>query len=97
MGVSGHQRLPGRIPRFGQRPEDPLRCGLAALFGVVIGAGYFLGYYRRAFLGPVKNSVIADSVDIDGRELLIISLLALLVLILGFLSIGCSRPDTGFQ
>ena len=36
-------------------------AGLAALFGAELGAGYFLGLYRRAVLGPVAAPAVAGA------------------------------------
>lgn len=58
-------------------------AGIAALAGVVIGAGYLLGIYRRAFLGPVTSTVVAAAVDLRPRERLVALVLVLLVLVPG--------------
>lgn len=58
-------------------------AGLAALAGVVIGAGYVLGAYRRAFFGPVTSTVVAAAVDLRPRERLVALVLVLLVLVPG--------------
>jgi NADH-quinone oxidoreductase subunit M len=60
-----------------------LGAGLAALFGAVLTAAYFLGLYRRAFLGPVSSAVIASAVDLRPRELALAGVLAALVLLVG--------------
>ena len=57
--------------------------GLAALFGVVLAAAYTLMFYRRALLGPVRNAVVADSLDLRRRELSIVLVLALCILVVG--------------
>lgn len=56
--------------------------GLAvvALFGVILGAAYFLGFFQRAFLGPVTDSTLASALDLRPRELLIAGIMGLLVL-----------------
>ena len=59
-------------------------AGLAALFTIVLGAGYFHGIYRQAFLGPVRYAVISDALDLCSRELVMISVLVCLILLLGF-------------
>lgn len=59
-------------------------AGLAALSGVVIGAAYFLGFYRKAFLGPQHNPVVTQAVDLKPRELAIFLIFALLILGAGF-------------
>jgi NADH-quinone oxidoreductase subunit M len=58
-------------------------AGLAALFGMVLGAGYFLGLYRKAFLGPVTSPVVAQAMDLRPRELAVMLLFATLVLGIG--------------
>lgn len=58
-------------------------AGLAALFAMVIAAGYFLTLYRKSFFGPVTSDVIKSAVDLRPRELLIHAILVLLVIGLG--------------
>ncbi|MCK7533032.1 MAG: hypothetical protein MZV63_19375 [Marinilabiliales bacterium] len=47
--------------------------GLAvvAVLGVILGAAYFLGFFQRAFLGPVTDTAVASASDLRPRELLI--------------------------
>ena len=56
--------------------------GLApvAVLGVILGAAYFLGFYQRAFLGPVTDASVASAADLRPREVLIAGVLGLLVL-----------------
>lgn len=58
-------------------------AGIAALIGIVLAAGYFLTIYQRAFLGPVKNDVVAAAMDLRRRELLLILGLCVLIIIFG--------------
>jgi len=60
-----------------------LGAGVAALFGAVLTAAYFLGLYRRAFLGPMSSAVVAAAVDLRPRELALAGTLAALVLLAG--------------
>lgn len=53
---------------------------LVAVSGAVLGAAYFLGFFQRAFLGPVTDPAVAAAVDLRPREVLIASVMALLVL-----------------
>jgi NADH-quinone oxidoreductase subunit M len=50
---------------------------------VVLGAGYFLSSYRRAFFGPVRTIYVERTLDLRSRELLVAVLFALMVLALG--------------
>jgi NADH-quinone oxidoreductase subunit M len=56
---------------------------VVALLGVILGAAYFLGFFQRAFLGPVTQPPVASAMDLRPRELLIASVMGLLVLIGG--------------
>jgi len=56
-----------------------------ALLGVILGAAYFLGFFQRAFLGPVTQPAVASAMDLRPRELLIASVMGLLVLAGGLL------------
>jgi NADH-quinone oxidoreductase subunit M len=57
--------------------------GLAALIGMVIGAAYFLGLYRKAFLGISRTSLVLDAADLNARELWVVAILAILILLTG--------------
>lgn len=83
MGVPATSGFPAEFLILLSALNTHTGAGLAALFGVVLGAGYFLSYYRRAFLGPVSNTVVADAPDLRRRELVLVSLLAVLILIAG--------------
>ncbi len=58
-------------------------AGIAALIGMVLAAAYFLTIYQKAFLGPVKNDVVASAMDLRTRELLLTLALCLLIIIFG--------------
>ncbi len=58
-------------------------AGLVALFGMILGAAYFLATYRRTFLGPVRNPVVGAAQDLLPRELAIVAVFALVVLVVG--------------
>ncbi|MGD2074890.1 MAG: NADH-quinone oxidoreductase subunit M [Gammaproteobacteria bacterium] len=83
MGVPGTNGFPAEFLLVMGALSTHTGAGLAALVTIVLGAGYFLGIYRRAFLGPVQSDVIGDAVDLGRRELLLVVTLATLVLLLG--------------
>ncbi len=56
---------------------------LAAGLTLIFGAAYTLWMYKRVIFGPVANPQVAALKDIDGREFLILALLAVCVLALG--------------
>ena len=83
MGVPGTSGFPAELLLILSALSSHTGAGLAALFAVILGAGYFLGMYRRAFLGPVRSTVIAEALDLRRRELLLVLVLTALVLLLG--------------
>jgi len=84
MGVPGTSGFPAEFLLILSALDTHTGAGLAALAGVVIGAAYFLGIYRRAFLGPTHNSAVADAIDLRARELWVIVVMGILILVAGF-------------
>mgnify|MGYP001824436459 FL=1 len=84
MGVPGTTGFPAEFLLILSALKTHTGAGLAALAGVVLGAAYFLGIYRRAFLGPTHSAVIADAVDLRARELVVVSVMGILILVGGF-------------
>ncbi|MBF0218459.1 MAG: NADH-quinone oxidoreductase subunit M [Gammaproteobacteria bacterium] len=56
---------------------------LIAALTLILGAAYTLWMVKRVIFGPVVSDKVATMQDINGRELLFMSLLALAVLLLG--------------
>jgi NADH-quinone oxidoreductase subunit M len=57
--------------------------GFAASTTLIVGAAYTLWMYKRVVFGPVANSHVAALEDINAREFLILSVLAIAVLAMG--------------
>ena len=57
--------------------------GFAAASALVFGAAYTLWMYKRVYLGPVANDDVKALIDINAREFLMLSLLAIAVLWMG--------------
>ena len=57
--------------------------GFAAASALIFGAAYNLWMFKRVYLGPVANHHVKALVDINGREFLMLSLLAIAVLSMG--------------
>ncbi|MNC86219.1 NADH-quinone oxidoreductase subunit M [compost metagenome] len=55
----------------------------AAATTLIFGAAYTLWMYKRVVFGAVANHHVAELKDIDGRELLVLALLAVAVLVMG--------------
>ena len=57
--------------------------GLAAASALIFGAAYTLWMFKRVYLGPVANDDVRGLTDINAREFLMLSLLAVAVLWMG--------------
>jgi NADH-quinone oxidoreductase subunit M len=57
--------------------------GFAAATALIFGAAYTLWMFKRVYLGPVTNDHVKELKDIDAREFLVMSLLAIAVLWMG--------------
>src|SRR5262249_49089141 len=55
---------------------------IAAAFGVVLTAGYILWMIQRVYLGPAKPEY-SDFPDADGREVAILTPMAILAILMG--------------
>jgi NADH-quinone oxidoreductase subunit M len=57
--------------------------GFAAATTLILGAAYTLWMIKRVVFGPVGNTHVAELTDINGREFLVLGLLAVCVLAMG--------------
>ena len=57
--------------------------GMAAASALIFGAAYTLWMYKRVYLGPVTNDNVRGLSDINSREFLMLSLLAVAVMYMG--------------
>ncbi|MES2511849.1 MAG: NADH-quinone oxidoreductase subunit M [Pseudomonadota bacterium] len=57
--------------------------GLASASALIFGAAYTLWMFKRVYLGPVTNDDVKGLTDINGREFLMLSILAIAVLYMG--------------
>ena len=88
MGIPGTSGFPAEFLILYSAITTHTGAGLAALAAVVLGASYFVSLYRKAFLGPATNYAVKQSVDLQGREFLIIGVFAILILVAGFYPAG---------
>jgi NADH-quinone oxidoreductase subunit M len=84
MGIPGTSGFPAEFLLILSALDTHTGAGLAALAGLVLGAAYFLGIYRRAFLGQAHNSAVSDAIDLRARELGVIVVMGILILVAGF-------------
>ena len=83
MGLPGTSGFPAELLLILSALDTHSGSGLAALVGLIIGAGYFLGLYRKTFFGPVRTIYIERALDLRKRELLVVVLFVIVVLVLG--------------
>jgi len=57
--------------------------GFAAATALIFGAAYTLWMFKRVYLGPIANDEVKALVDINAREFLVMTLLAVAVLYMG--------------
>lgn len=88
LGIPGTAGFPAEFLILMSALNSHTGAGLAALAGMVLGAGYTLASFRRTFYGPAHNQVVATAVDLRGRELLVAVGFALLVLLGGLYPAG---------
>ena len=84
MGLPGTSGFPAELLILMSTFKNHAGAGLAALVGMVVGAAYFLGIYRRAFFGPVTRSEVRQAEDLRPREFWLALTFALLIVIFGF-------------
>jgi len=83
IGVPGTSGFPAELLILMSTLQSHVGAGLAALFGMVLGAAYTLTCYRRTFYGPVSNPVVAGAMDLRRRELWVAAAFAALILLAG--------------
>jgi NADH-quinone oxidoreductase subunit M len=64
---------------FAANPWFAVAAGTTLIFG----AAYTLWMYKRVIFGEVANEHVAELTDVNGREILVLSVLALAVLVMG--------------
>jgi NADH-quinone oxidoreductase subunit M len=84
MGLPGTSGFPAELLILMSTFKNHAGAGLAALVGMVVGAAYFLGIYRRAFFGPVTRPEVRQAEDLRPREFWLALTFALLVIVFGF-------------
>ncbi|MBF0416737.1 MAG: NADH-quinone oxidoreductase subunit M [Magnetococcales bacterium] len=83
MGMPLTSGFPGELLLVISSLKAHAGSGLAGLGGVILGAGYFLGFYRKAFLGPLNRNLPEILPELLPREKLVLYTFAGLILLLG--------------
>jgi NADH-quinone oxidoreductase subunit M len=83
IGLPGTSGFPAELLLLVSALTTHTGAGVAALFGMVIAAGYTLGNYRRTFFGLVSNPAVAEADDLAPAEFAFALGVAVLVVALG--------------
>jgi NADH-quinone oxidoreductase subunit M len=83
LGIPGTSGFPAEFLILISALTTHTGAGLAALFGIILGAGYLLNSYRQSFYGPITDSQVRTAEDLRPRELVSMLVFALLVLLFG--------------
>lgn len=83
LGLPGTSGFPAEFLIIVSTLQTHSGAALAALFGMVVGAGAFLGPYRAAFFGPIHHPAVAEAEDLLPREYAVALLFLLLTLAFG--------------
>ncbi len=83
MGMPGTLGFPAEFLIVVSTLQEHSGAALAALFGMVVGAGAFLGAYRSAFFGPLRPGAVAESDDLTPREFAVALVFGLLIVAAG--------------
>lgn len=83
MGMPGTIGFPAEFLIIVTTLQTHGGAALAALFGMVVGAGAFLAPYRSAFFGPLRAGPVAEADDLSARELAVVAVFLFLILIGG--------------
>ena len=80
MGMPGTIGFPAEFLIVVTTLQEHSGAALAALFGMIVGAGAFLGPYRSAFFGPLRPGAVAESDDLTPREFVVALVFAVLLI-----------------
>jgi NADH-quinone oxidoreductase subunit M len=83
LGIPGTSGFPAEFLILISVLNTHTGAGLAALFGIIIGAGYLLNSYRLSFYGPITDHQVRLAQDLRPRELITMLIFSLLVLLFG--------------
>lgn len=83
MGLPGTSGFPAEFLIIVTTLQEHSGAALAALFGMVVGAGAFLAPYRSAFFGPLRHAAVAEADDLTRREFLLMAVFAVLIVAIG--------------
>ena len=83
IGMPGTSGFQGEFALLSGIFQEGQWVGAFALLGVILGAGYILWFYERAFFGPVKAENVRNIRDLNKNESWGAGLALVLILIIG--------------
>ncbi|MCU7905806.1 MAG: NADH-quinone oxidoreductase subunit M [Candidatus Thiodiazotropha sp. (ex Epidulcina cf. delphinae)] len=83
LGIPGSSGFPAEFLILISALQTHTGAGLAALFGMILGAAYLLNSYRQCFYGPMTDGQVRQAQDLRPRERLTMAIFSLLVLVFG--------------
>lgn len=83
IGMPGTSGFQGEFALLSGVFETSSFAGAFALLGVILGAGYVLWFYERAFFGPAKTNNVRNLRDLNSSERLGVGFAIVLILLVG--------------
>ncbi|MCU7806513.1 MAG: NADH-quinone oxidoreductase subunit M [Candidatus Thiodiazotropha sp. (ex Semelilucina semeliformis)] len=83
LGIPGTSGFPAEFLILFSALQTHTGAGLAALAGMIIGAGYLLNSYRQSFYGPMTQGQVRTAQDLRPRELATMLVFSSIVLLFG--------------
>lgn len=84
IGVPGTSGFSGELLAMAGAYKVHWSYGAIAAIGVVLSAGYFLWFFQRAFMGPVRHAAVGKMSDLGRAEGMVSAGLVALILLIGF-------------
>jgi len=94
IGLPGLSGFPGEFTLLIGLVQESVAVAALAALGIVLGAWYMLGLFRRTFAGPLDRAENRTLPDLRRREAAILLPLVALMFILGILPNLVVRPTT---
>ena len=95
IGMPGTSGFQGEFAILSGVFDGGYLMGAFALLGVILGAGYVLWFYERAFFGPVTSADVTHIRDIGGREGWTVCAALVLVMLMGLAPMSAIKTVAG--
>ena len=95
IGMPGTSGFQGEFALLSGVFETSSFAGAFALLGVILGAGYILWFYERAFFGPAKANNVQNLRDLNSSERLGAGFAIVLILLVGLVPMPAIKTVSG--